>query len=190
MRRLKRTKAAPSGLVLSSAPARKSGVSSTAEGTSRLHLFPSGRRTYKSLFSSNQNQKREFIEVIARAAAEDDESGAIGLSTLFSAGKKVWDLISGRSVANYFVRLTALIYPLVSSSNQQQSRDFVNILARAAVEDDESGAFGLSTLFSAGKKVWDLFSGRYVLVASCVDSRRDAHSSSAPTSSPALSQSL
>lgn len=46
--------------------------------------------------NSKQNQNpatREFVEMIARAAAEDvDESGAFSLGDAFKIGKNIWGL--------------------------------------------------------------------------------------------------
>ena len=49
-----------------------------------------GGCTQRVCFSDNQ--KREFMELLARAVAEDEESGALGFDTLLKIGKGICDV--------------------------------------------------------------------------------------------------
>ena len=66
------------------------------------------------LIYSNQQQSREFVEMLARAAA-DDETGSLGLGTIFDIGKGIFDV--GKEI--------------FGGNNNQQSREFVEMLARS-----------------------------------------------------------
>lgn len=87
--------------------------------------------------SNQQQQRREYdtvFELLARAAEDDDESGA----GIFNIVKNVGSLI--------FHGISALTG---SNNQQQQRRDYdavYELLARAAEDDDESGA-GLFSIF-------------------------------------------
>ena len=112
---------------------------------------------------NNQQQRREFEEFLARAAAaEGDDSGALGFSTLFKVGKTIFDIgksfFSGGFVLSLYTQKMACVDEGVcNSNNQQQRREFEEFLARAAAaEGDDSGALGFSTLFKVGKTIFDL----------------------------------
>ncbi|GJE87428.1 hypothetical protein PsYK624_035110 [Phanerochaete sordida] len=101
----------------------------------------------ESLFggSSNQQQRRELLELLARdAAAQDgDDSGALGLSTIVNVGSDIF-----KGVESIFGG---------GSDNQQQKRELLELLARdaaAAQGTDESGALGIDTLFKVGSALF------------------------------------
>ncbi|EKM61779.1 uncharacterized protein PHACADRAFT_204934 [Phanerochaete carnosa HHB-10118-sp] len=102
--------------------------------------------------NQQQKQRRKFIEMLARAAA-DDETGALSLNAIWDVAKAgyhaVKGIIDGSGSSS-------------SSSNQQQSRDFIELMARAAVDDDETGALSLST-------IWDVAKAGYNVVKSLVE---------------------
>lgn len=66
-----------------------------------------------------RNSKREITDVLARA---DEDSAAIKLSTL-------------GNIASIGGSVISAIHNLFSSGSQQQKREFLEILQRAAVED-------------------------------------------------------
>lgn len=98
----------------------------------------------------NNNQQREFMELLTRAleedlVARDDQSGAgISFSTLkdaFSIGKDVFEGAKG-------------IHDIFSNNQQQQpqqKREFEDLFVRAleeelmARQDDQSGAFKINS---------------------------------------------
>lgn len=82
------------------------------------------------LTSPYSNQKREFEELLARAA--DDEAAAIKLSTL-------------GNIASIGGSVISAIHNLFSSNNQSQKREFMELLARATSEDEDSEAISLKT---------------------------------------------
>ncbi|KIP01082.1 hypothetical protein PHLGIDRAFT_131375 [Phlebiopsis gigantea 11061_1 CR5-6] len=92
-------------------------------------------------------QRREFVEFMARATAEADESGSLGLGTIFDIGKGIFDV--GKEI--------------FGGNSQQKSREFEEFMARATAEADESGSLGLGTIFDIGKGIFDvgkeIFSG-------------------------------
>ena len=107
---------------------------------------------YANNDNSNQQQRREFVELLARAAAEDEQSGAFGLFDFLKTGAKIiGGLIGGRYFPVIFnnnkIRLNRY-----TNSNNQQRRELVELLARAA-EDDQSGAFGLFDILKTGAKI-------------------------------------
>ena len=109
--------------------------------------------------------------MLARAAA-DDETGSLGLGTIFDIGKGIFDV--GKEI--------------FGGNNNQQSREFVEMMARsdegaellrrltiseiirnqglhlgpgpvrinARDDTDESGALGLGTIFDIGKGIFDV----------------------------------
>lgn len=104
-----------------------------------------------SHFTNNgqQQQARELEELLRRAEAED-ESGAISLKTIASIGSFVAPVIGG------------IISHFTGGDNQQQQRDFVEMLAR----QDGSEALSFSDLKNigsiavhVGEAVKDIFDG-------------------------------
>lgn len=107
-------------------------------------------------FTSNgsSSQKRdalEFEQLLRRAQAEEDESGAISLSTIASIASFAAPVVSG------------IIDHFTSSSSSQQQRDFVEMIARQAQDDSEALSFSDiknigSIAFHVGDAVKDIFS--------------------------------
>lgn len=84
------------------------------------------------VISSTQQQRREFIELLARASVDDDESGAFSIGGLFKGLTSVISGILGGGYVKYNSTLGfADICSSTSSSSQQQSREFVEFLARS-----------------------------------------------------------
>lgn len=113
-------------------------------------------------FTNNgqQQQARELEELLRRAEAED-ESGAISLKTIASIGS-----VLGPVAAGLFSHFTG-------GDNQQQQREFVEMLARDVQAQEGSEAFSFSDLknigsiaFHVGDAVKNIFDG-YVF-SSCL----------------------
>ncbi|GJE97805.1 hypothetical protein PsYK624_140270 [Phanerochaete sordida] len=88
-----------------------------------------------------QQQRREFIELLARAAVEGDESGAFSFAPIWKAIKGIGGTLLGGDSSS------------TPQQQQQQRRELITLLARAAVDGDESGAFSFGTLWNAIKGI-------------------------------------
>lgn len=100
----------------------------------------SGFNTVKNFFEGNNQNKREFEELLARAAA-DDASGAIDFKSILNIGGDILKGING--ISGLFSGGSD------DQQQQQQRRELVELLARAA-QDDASGAIDFKSIFNIG----------------------------------------
>ncbi|GJE88250.1 hypothetical protein PsYK624_043330 [Phanerochaete sordida] len=82
-------------------------------------------------FTGDQQQRRDT------QASDDDDSGAISLKTIGTIGSAAAPLVGG--IIDHF-----------TGGDQQQRREILSLLAREAVDDEDSGAVSLKTLGNIG----------------------------------------
>ncbi|KAI0070043.1 hypothetical protein K474DRAFT_1713677 [Panus rudis PR-1116 ss-1] len=126
----------------------------------RRELFEdiSRRASYDTL------QRREFIDLLARAVAEDEESGAGLWSGLLRIGGNLLGGLFGggggndnqqRDFDDYDIQQRDFYDDLSKRAYDEalQRRELVELIARAVAEDDESGAGLFSGLFRIGSEL-------------------------------------